>query len=125
MRAAFSGTMLAVGLALWTIPAAGRSAHAAMFDGRWSVLVVTDKGECDRAYRYEVSVRGGRVSYAGDAAVDVTGSVSSAGAVKVSVGRGNQRADGVGKLSAQAGRGTWHGRSASGACAGHWEAERR
>jgi hypothetical protein len=125
MRVGFSGTMLAVGVALWAVPAIGRSAHAAAFDGRWSVLIITDKGECDRAYRYEVSVKSGRVSYVGDAAVDFAGHVSGAGVVKVSVGKGSQRADGVGKLSAQAGRGTWHGRSSSGACAGHWEAERR
>jgi hypothetical protein len=26
------------------------------FDGRWSVLLETQKGECDKAYRYPVAV---------------------------------------------------------------------
>ena len=31
------------------------------FDGNWSVLIVTDAGDCDRAYRYALVIRDGRV----------------------------------------------------------------
>jgi hypothetical protein len=30
------------------------------FDGNWSVLIVTDAGQCDRAYRYGLVIRDGR-----------------------------------------------------------------
>ena len=102
-----------------------RPAAAAVFDGKWSVLVITDKGTCDRAYRYEVAVRDGRVVYIGDASINLAGTVTPNGAVAVGISRGRQRADGTGRLSANAGAGRWHGRSSAGECAGHWEAERR
>ena len=47
----------------------------------------------------------------------------SNGAVSVFVSRGNQRADGVGRLSASGGGGKW--KSAKGECSGRWTAERR
>jgi hypothetical protein len=42
--------------ALCLLLAAAGSARAAEHDGRWSVLVITEKGACDPGYRYEVSV---------------------------------------------------------------------
>lgn len=100
-------------------------ARAASFDGAWSVLVITDRGECDRGYRYGVRIANGRVSYAEEADINLAGTVSPNGVVKVSISRGNQAATGTGRLSAQAGNGTWSGRGSAGVCSGHWEAERR
>ena len=117
--AAFSGLMLAF------LPLASRPVQAAEFDGRWSVVVITDRGGCDRAYRYEVKVERGRVDYVGDAAIDFAGKVSPAGAVQVDLGQGRATARAIGKLRHQAGAGTWTGTSANGACSGRWEAERR
>src|SRR5687768_13108691 len=31
------------------------------FDGRWSVLLETQRGECDKAYRYPVAIENGIV----------------------------------------------------------------
>jgi len=100
-------------------------ARAAGHDGNWSVLIVTEKGDCDTAYRYEVSVADGRVRYAGDGDFDLGGTVAANGAVKVSIRRGDRGATGNGHLAAQTGAGTWQGVGANGTCAGHWEAERR
>ena len=36
------------------------------FDGNWSVVIVTEKGTCDRSYRYPVRITDGAVGYAGD-----------------------------------------------------------
>ncbi len=47
--------------ALTSIPT-GR-AQAAGFDGTWSVLVITDQGTCDRAYRYPVRISHGKVGH--------------------------------------------------------------
>jgi|ERR1043166_1760920 hypothetical protein len=102
------------------------SAVAAGHDGNWSVLVVTEKGDCDRAYRYEVSIAEGRVSFDRDPGITVAGSVSPNGAVKVNISGGASRnAQGTGRLASDSGAGTWHGSGQTGVCAGHWEATRR
>jgi hypothetical protein len=100
------------------------AANAAL-DGNWSVLIITEKGECDRGYRYEVKVANGHVSYAGDASLDMNGTITPAGLVKVSIRLGSKGADGIGHLSGQSGAGTWHGAGGNSTCAGRWEAERR
>lgn len=103
----------------------GTPAHAAPHDGRWSVVVITEKGNCDQAYRYEVAVAEGKVQYAGREAVDFSGTVAPTGAVVVKIRLGEQGASGSGKLSGNNGAGTWQGAGSSGNCAGRWEAERR
>ena len=95
------------------------------FDGNWSVLIVTKSGPCDQAYRYGLSIRDGRVSYEGSAAVNVAGEVSPTGAVNVRVWAGSQSANGAGRLSRDYGGGQWRGVSSSGSCSGTWTAERR
>ena len=54
------------------------------FDGAWSVLIVTDRGSCDRAYRYGLRIADGRVSY-DDPNFSVSGRVDGAGRVRVAV----------------------------------------
>ena len=93
------------------------------FDGTWSVLIVTEKGTCDRAYRYPVRISNGAVGYAGEASLNVSGSVGPNGSVTVMVSKGNQSARGSGQLSATDGSGRWV--AGSGECSGSWTAERR
>lgn len=95
------------------------------FDGPWSVVVVTDSGSCDRAYRYGVQISNGRVFYAGSSGVDIFGSVGPRGEVRVQVRQGDQQATGTGRLSETSGGGRWSGSSPNQQCAGHWIAERR
>jgi hypothetical protein len=106
-------------------PRPAAAAPAVNFDGRWSVVIITDAGSCDRAYRYGVRIQGGRVSYAGDASVSFSGTVSNDGRVSVSVRAGSQSASGSGRLSGNSGGGTWSGASPNNRCSGTWEAERR
>src|SRR6185295_15870315 len=61
-----------------SVAAPARSAPLS-FDGPWSVLVVTDQGSCDRAYRYGVEIRNGQVFYAGGSGVDISGQVNPRG----------------------------------------------
>lgn len=95
-----------------------------MFDGNWSVLIVTQRGDCDRAYRYGISISGGRVFYEGGV-VNFTGRVAANGAVNVRVTSGSAAATGSGRLTRNAGQGRWSGRSGNSQCAGYWTAERR
>ena len=83
------------------------SAGKQSFDGTWSVLIVTEKGTCDRAYRYPVRISNGSVGYAGEASFNVSGRVGANGAVTVMVSKGNQSAKGTGQLSANDGSGRW------------------
>jgi hypothetical protein len=122
-RRFFMGALAAALLtgALWPAPAA----HArSSFDGNWSVLIVTDSGTCDRAYRYALQIANGRITYP-DQSFDVSGQVDTHGRVRVSVSAGGQSAIGSGQLFGNSGEGRWSGRGASSSCSGHWEAERR
>ena len=99
------------------------SAGKQSLDGTWSVLIVTEKGKCDRAYRYPVRISNGSVGYAGEASFNVSGSVGANGAVIVTVSKGGQSAKGTGRMSGTDGSGTWV--AGSGECSGTWTAERR
>jgi len=103
---------------------AGAALAASPYDGRWSVVIQTERGACDQAYRYGLSIVNGNVGYAGDGAFDVRGQVAKNGNVHVRVARGASYADGHGRLSSTSGSGTWQG-IGSGVCSGRWFAERR
>jgi hypothetical protein len=119
-------TACALGGAFWAvIPWTATPAQArGPFDGNWSVLIVTDSGSCDRAYRYALKIADGRVFY-DDPSFNVSGHVDARGNVSVGVSAGGQSANGSGRLSGNYGDGRWSGRSSTSACSGHWEAERR
>ena len=95
------------------------------FDGDWSVVIMTQSGGCDRAYRYGVRINNGDVLYDGGGPVDLQGHVFSNGSVRVRVSGAGQQADGQGRLSRTLGTGTWQGQGSLGSCAGTWQAERR
>lgn len=109
-------------LAATTVAAPKLAAAATPFDGNWSVLIVTDKGTCDKAYRYPVVIREGAVLYGGKSGFAVQGRVDPKGALSVRISYGGQAADGVGRLALKSGSGTW---AAGTACTGRWQAERR
>ena len=120
------GAVNAVFFAVLLLAAAGAKspALAAAHDGNWSVLIITEKGDCDRAYRYGVQIVDGNLVYDGGV-VNMTGRVNAAGAIRVSVSAGDAQANGSGRMTRTTGRGNWSGRSGSDACSGYWEAERR
>lgn len=128
---ALSGLLAALVVAgLLAAPADARTrapgaARTAGYDGNWSVLIVTNSGPCDRAYRYGVAIRGGRVFYEGSAGVNVDGSVAGNGAVRVRLWAGSGSASGAGRLSRDYGSGEWRGAGSNSSCAGTWTAERR
>jgi hypothetical protein len=115
---------LAGALALSFAAAFGLSSPATSapgFDGVWSVVIVTEQGTCDRAYRYPIRISRGALVNEGSSPVTINGRVAGTGQVNVTVSRGNQSASGSGRLNGARGTGTW--RSAE--CSGTWEAERR
>jgi hypothetical protein len=103
----------------------GLPAQASKFDGRWSVEVITEQGNCDRAYRYSIVIENGQARYGGQEAFDVTGEVKPNGNVAGRISHGSDRADVNGRLASDGmGAGTWT-TSGSRTCTGRWNAERR
>jgi hypothetical protein len=103
--------------------AASATSNAAVprYDGVWSVSIVTQKGDCDRGYRYPIRITKGVLANNGADLFTITGKVSSSGAIVVMVSAGNKSATGSGRLAGNMGTGHWQG----GACSGTWSAERR
>jgi hypothetical protein len=106
------------------IPAQSAKAQARQFDGNWSVEVVTERGNCDRAYRYAIIIENGRARYGGQEDFAVSGRVQPNGTVSGSISRGKDRANVSGRLAGRSGSGTWT-TSGSRTCGGRWNAEKR
>src|SRR5262245_24685332 len=87
--------------------AAAPAKSAPSFDGLWSVVIITDKGACDRAYRYPIRIARGTVLAAEPTPmIQISGRVTDAGAVTVTVNSGNKSAHGTGRLNGAAGAGS-------------------
>jgi hypothetical protein len=108
-------------LACLAVPASARSP----FDGDWSVVIVTQQGACDAAYRYGVAINNGMVGARDSSGGTVQGRVAPNGAVSVSVRSGSQSAGGSGRLGRDSGGGVWRGQGSRGACSGTWQATRQ
>jgi hypothetical protein len=117
LRSFFILTIAALSLA-----GAGHSAAAGPYDGDWSVVIYTQRGDCDSALRYTLRIAGGRV-LSEAASYRAYGAVGPGGAITVTVAQGNRSASGSGQLTRAAGRGWW--RTSTGQCSGRWTAERR
>jgi len=91
------------------------------YDGTWSVLIMTQKGDCDPGYRYPVRIENGALVNAGGSPFNISGKVAQTGAITVTVSAAGKSAIGSGRLAGNAGGGLWTG----GQCSGSWTAERR
>jgi hypothetical protein len=122
MRSIARKLSLAAVLALASVPT---GALAAIFDGDWTVTVVTERGKCDHTYSYHVRVNGGAVHYTDYNSVSVGGTVTPQGVVRVGIRHHDDTASGIGHLGERTGSGEWHGSGKDGACSGRWRAQRR
>ena len=103
--------------------AASATSNAAVprYDGVWSVSIITQKGDCDRGYRYPIRISNGVLANGSPDLFTISGKVSASGAIVVTVSAGNKSAIGSGRLAGNTGAGHWQG----GSCSGTWSAERR
>jgi hypothetical protein len=126
LRAIVLGAVLSAVLGLTGLAAtAGTASARTIYDGAWSVLIMTKYGSCDPTYRYGVQIDDGTVTYQGGGLITMQGRVTPKGAVRVIVSAGSQYADGSGKMTRNRGGGVWKGQGMSTACSGTWLAERR
>ena len=93
-----------------------------VYDGSWSLSIVTQRGGCDPNYNFQVQVTNGIVTHPN--LVRLRGRVSSGGLARVSVSVTDKHASGSGKLSRTSGRGRWSGYSGADRCSGYWVAQR-
>lgn len=117
----FAVTVTVLAVAVGTVPTKAVP-RAGAYDGDWSVVIHTLRGECAGGIRVAVRITSNRV-LSPDPAYDARGVVASNGAIRVVVSRGDQSANGSGRLTHDAGRGWW--RTVRGECSGQWAAERR
>ena len=94
---------------------------AGNFDGSWSVVINTLRGDCGSSLRYGVRIVGGHV-VGQDGGYSVAGAVAPSGAIRVTVAEGGRSANGVGRLVGNNGSGVW--RTSTGECSGQWAAAR-
>ncbi len=128
-RAVTAVAVAAVLVAMAAAPSeAAKRKHVYMrsraYDGIWSVLVRTQYGPCDPAYRYPARIVAGQVQQTGgDFSYQISGVVVASGAIAVMVSRGGQSATGYGRLHGGSGYGRWS--AAGNQCYGTWSAMRR
>jgi hypothetical protein len=102
-------------------PALSAANAASVYDGRWSLSIVTQRGACE-TYNFPVDITNGHVSFPG--LVRANGRVAKNGAVRVTVAAGDKTASGSGRLALGSGSGRWSGHSGSARCSGTWTASR-
>jgi hypothetical protein len=114
--------MLVLAVAWIAVPAAAFA--RTVYDGEWSVLILTRGSACETSLRHGVQIADGMVNNGGGVA-SVQGRVTRNGAVSVAVWSGDQWANGSGRLGRNRGGGSRRGQGTSGAGHGTWVAEER
>ncbi len=124
LRSIFLATATALLVTSASVPsqAAAQIARASSFDGNWSVVINTLRGDCGSALRYSVRIIGGQVLGL-DQNAQVAGVVNASGLIRVAVAQAGRSASGAGRLAGNYGSGLW--RTSSGECSGQWTAARR
>ena len=107
---------------LAAVAAPGTAGAAGAYDGTWTTVFATTKGNCSSGYSVPFLVSGSRVSSAGGGRV--SGSVNRGGAVAVQVSVGASKASGGGRLAGNSGAGSWSGVITGDRCSGTWQATR-
>ena len=109
-------SLLAFAIAAPSVASAGT-----VYDGRWSLSIVTQRGSCD-TYNFPVDIANGRVTFPG--LNKASGRVTSKGGVRVFVSAMGKSASGSGTLLPGSGAGRWSGHSGKDRCSGSWTAQR-
>ena len=111
----------AAALGVMALPATA-DARSGPYDGTWTTVFATTRGNCSSGYSVPFMVAGGRVLSAGGGRV--SGSVGRGGSVAVAVSVGASRASGGGRLVGSSGAGRWSGIITGDRCSGTWQATR-
>jgi len=108
--------------ALTSLGVSDAAARARTYDGTWTTVFATSRGNCSSGYSVPFLVSGTRVLSAGGGRV--SGRVGRGGSVAVAVSVGASHANGGGRLVGNAGYGRWSGIITGDRCSGTWQATR-
>jgi hypothetical protein len=95
-------------------------------DGSWAIEVMTERGDCERVYRYYVVVSGNAVhlrSPFGETSQAPVGLMRKDGRIDVTIGQADDPVSVKGQLGAASGGGNWSAPARN--CAGRWSASKR
>src|SRR5262245_837695 len=112
----------AAALAAFALPGSADARIGRAYDGIWTTVFATTRGNCSSGYSVPFTVSGGRVLSAGGGRV--SGSVNRSGGVAVAVSVGASYASGGGRLVGNFGSGRWSGIIIGDRCSGTWQATR-
>lgn len=107
---------------LFAAPVVAQAPH----DGSWAIEIVTERGDCDRLYRYYVVVDGQAVrlrSMMGETSEASMGLVRPDGRVNATLGEANDPVNVTGRLAGASGTGVWSAPARQ--CTGRWNAQKR
>lgn len=121
IRAAKPLLVAVAAVAALAVPGAAE-ARPGGYDGTWTTVFATTRGNCSSGYSVPFLVTGTRVSSAGGGRV--SGSVGRSGSVAVAVVVGASHASGGGRLVGNSGYGRWSGIITGDRCSGTWQATR-
>ena len=122
-RVRASKSLLAVAaIAALAVPGSADARVAGVYDGTWTTVFATTRGNCSSGYSVPFLVSGTRVLSAGGGRV--SGRVGRGGSVAVAVSVGASHANGGGRLVGNAGYGRWSGIITGDRCSGTWQATR-
>jgi hypothetical protein len=95
-------------------------------DGSWAIEIVTERGACERLYRYYVVIEGQAVrlrSMTGETSPATMGLVGAGGRIKATLGQAGDPVNVTGRLAATSGTGVWSAPARQ--CMGRWSAHKR
>jgi hypothetical protein len=119
LRTCFSAGTMTVVILLGFV---GEAQAANPYDGRWSVVFVTQQGGCQQR-EIEVSLSAGQLTHAGWRGLFTAhGQVSQQGHVDASIGALGHTATAQGQLAGASGSGSWSMPELG--CLGQWTARR-
>jgi hypothetical protein len=101
-------------------------APQAPHDGSWAIEIVTERGACERLYRYYVVVEGQAVrlrSMTGETSEAAMGLVRADGRINATLGQADDPVNVKGRLAATSGAGVWSAPARQ--CTGRWSAHKR
>jgi hypothetical protein len=107
--------------ALTLLIAASSASAAGVYDGQWSVQLVTHEGSCSASYNWSVDVTDNRIADPG-MFVQTAGEIDPRGRVVLHITHGSDIVAASGKIEGATARGAW--RSPTSRCAGAWTAQR-
>ena len=91
-------------------------------DGLWRVKTSAESGKCGTNYDFKLSVKNGKIAYAGMWPVKVTGGVSPAGLINMKIAHAGKSVSANGLVRGNNASGDWQAKAEN--CTGSWVASR-